>query len=308
MAKNSLGTKRNNYAMLMVQKAFISNADAALTDLIWKGLENEAVTKKIMSSREQISFSSPKAIVADRKLSIFLYHITKETALGNVSFALHYLVTPLTGNDKDDHILLEKIVALFSATPRSASADAQSNVDVIVKIDSVSLDELSRLWTALGAPLKLSLTLTVSYPELLSDNKPPQTTVVPATPPTASDINHVMMLYHAVHKTFIEQSEDWSNRTMVIKQWLFQDFKKNTGVTVEEMRASLSSLGDKLEAHQSTARFIRLLNLLARYYEHQLENLKGFRKISSKQQENLETINAWIKDVKALVETLEKQL
>ena len=307
MAKNSLGTKQNNYAMLMVQKAFISNADAALTDLIWKGLENEAIAKNITSSREQISFSSPKANVANRKLSIFLYHITKETALGNVSFALHYLVTPFTGNDKDDHVLLEKIVALFSATPQTASADAQSNVDVIVKIDSVSSDELSRLWTALGAPLKLSLTLTVSYPELPSDNKP-QAAAAPATPPAAPDINHVMVLYHAVHKTFLEQSEDWSNRTIVIKQWLFQDFKKNTGVTVEEMRASLASLGDKLEAHQSTARFIKPLNLLARYYEHQLENLKGFRKISSKQQENLETINAWIKDVKALVETLEKQL
>jgi archaellum component FlaC len=61
-----------------------------------------------------------------------------------------------------------------------------------------------------------------------------------------------------------------------------------------------------LEAHQPTERFIKPLNLLAGYYEHQLENLKGFRKISSKQQENLEAIDAWIKDVKALVETLER--
>ena len=33
---------------------------------------------------------------------------------------------------------------------------------------------------------------------------------------------------------------------MVVKQWVFQDFQKNTGMTVEEMQSMLNSLGDKL--------------------------------------------------------------
>ena len=75
---------------------------------------------------------------------------------------LHYLVTPFTGNEKEDHILLEKIIQMFLAKPIIDIADAENNVGVAVKIDSLSLDELSRLWIALDAPLRLSVSLTVS--------------------------------------------------------------------------------------------------------------------------------------------------
>ena len=45
----------------MSQKGFISDADAALADLIWKAIENESAAKDIISSKELISFSPPKA-------------------------------------------------------------------------------------------------------------------------------------------------------------------------------------------------------------------------------------------------------
>ena len=91
---------------------------------------------------------------------------------------------------------------------------------------------------------------------------------------------------------------------MVVKQWVLQDFKKNSGITVEEMLSTLNSLGDKLEQNGSTAQFIEPLNQLASYYQHQLDELKGFQKMSHKQQENLETIALWIKDIQGLVEAL----
>ena len=91
---------------------------------------------------------------------------------------------------------------------------------------------------------------------------------------------------------------------MLVKQWVLQNFKKNTDMTVEEMLTTLNNLGDKLEQHGSTAQFIKPLNLLAGYYKHQLDQLKGMQKVSHKQSENLETINTWIKDVETLVEAL----
>ena len=45
----------------MGQKAFISDIDKALANLIWNGIENESAAKNTISSQEQISFSSPKA-------------------------------------------------------------------------------------------------------------------------------------------------------------------------------------------------------------------------------------------------------
>ena len=70
---------------------------------------------------------------------------------------------------------------------------------------------------------------------------------------------------------------------MIFKQWVFQNFKKNTDMTVEEMLITLNNLGDKLEQHGSTAQFIKPLNLLAGYYKHQLDQLKGLQKVSHKQ-------------------------
>ena len=91
---------------------------------------------------------------------------------------------------------------------------------------------------------------------------------------------------------------------MVVKQWLLQDFKKNTDMTMEEMQITLNNLGSRLEQHGSTAQFIKPLNLLAGYYKHQFDQLKGMQKLAHKQRANLETVNTWIKDVKALVEAL----
>jgi len=70
------------------------------------------------------------------------------------------------------------------------------------------------------------------------------------------------------------------------------------------MKTTLNNLGSKLEHHGSTTQFIKPLNLLAGYYEHQLNELKGLHKITHRQGENIEMVNAWIKEVKDLLEVL----
>jgi hypothetical protein len=296
----------------MSQNSFISDADAALASLIWACIESEPTARNLISSKEQIWFSSPKASDAKgtRKLSVFLYSITEETAdasrkgTGHTSFALRYLVTPFTGNDKDDHVLLGKIIHALSASPRIAGTDAENEVGFTVKVDSLSLEELTKLWTTLGTPLRLSVSLTVSSDEPRYDQQANGTSA-PATPQKPlADSRHVTQLYQAVLKTFAEQSNDWSKRNMAVKQWLLRDFKKNTDMTVEEMQTTLNNLGSKLEQHGSTTQFIKPLNQLAGYYEHQLNELKGLHKITHRQGENIEMISAWIKEVKDLVEAL----
>ena len=173
-----------------------------------------------------------------------------------------------------------------------------------MKIDSLSLDELSKLWIALGAPLRLSVSLTVSSVEPLYDPQAQVTTATVAPQTPALDTKHVTQLYQAVLKTFTEQSHDWRNRNMMVRQWLLQNFKKNTNMSVEEMLTTLNNLGDKLEQHGSTAPFIKPLNQLSGYYKYQLDQLKGMQKVSHNQSEKLETIKTWIKDVETLVEVL----
>jgi hypothetical protein len=295
----------------MGQNSFISDADAALASLIWNGIKNEPSARNLISSKEQIWFSSPKDSdpKGARKLSVFLYSITEETAdssrkgTEHASFALRYLVTPFTGNDKDDHALLGKIIQ-FLASPRIAGTDAEREVGFSVKVDSLSLEELTKLWTTLGTPLRLSLSLTVSSAKADYDRKAEGTSAPAASQTSVADLGRLSQLYQAVLETFTEQSNAWSKRNMAVKQWLLRDFKKNTDITVEEMQTTLNNLGGKLEQRGSTAQFIRPLNLLAGYYEHQLNELKGLHKITHRQGENIEMVSAWIKEVKDLVEAL----
>jgi hypothetical protein len=300
----------------MGQKSFISDADTALASLIWNGIKNESQTKSMISSQDQISFSSPKAVQKTRKISNFLYNINEISARNMVPsavfsgkntpptfFALHYLITPFAGNDKDDHELLEKIICILLETPIIAGLD-ENKSGFSMKIDSLSLGALSKLWIALGAPFRLSVSITV-YPFEQPLDYPKQVTnetVKPQTP--AVDIESFAQLYQTVLKTFTEQSNGWKKRNMFVKQWVFQDFTKITDMSVDEMLAALKSLGDKLEQHASTAQFIRPMNLLAGYYEHQLNELKGMQKMSRRQTKNIETIACWINEVKTLVETL----
>lgn len=119
-----------------------------------------------------------------------------------------------------------------------------------------------------------------------------------------ADTKRATELYQPVFKTFVEQSGGWKSRNIFQRQWILRDFKKNTGMSVDEMLTILKELGDKLELHMSTAQFIDPLNHLAAYYEHQQELLKGFEKIQKKRRESLDVIASWIRDVKALLEAL----
>ena len=308
--------------MLMDQNTFISDSDAALTQLIWSCIENDPAAKAIISSQEQILFSSPKTAgtKGTSKLSLFLYNIIEETAQKNISlpsdnstkksplmsFALSYLVTPITGNDKDDHTLLEKIIQLILTNPLISNATDENNVALRVKIDSLSLDELSKLWIALGTPFRLSVSLTLSSTEPQNESQAKHTSAAITPQQIERDTKHVTQLYQVVLNTFTEQSRGWMNRNMVFRQLVLQNFKKNTEMTVDEMLFALNNLGNKLGQHESAVQFTVPLNKLAKFYESQLDQLKGMQKVSRNQKENIETIDTWIKDIKALVEELEK--
>jgi NAD(P)-dependent dehydrogenase (short-subunit alcohol dehydrogenase family) len=112
------------------------------------------------------------------------------------------------------------------------------------------------------------------------------------------------VLYASVLKTYVEQSEGWNLRNLFERQWVFRDFKKNTGMSVDEMHEALNVLGENIKNKTSTAGSVEALKLLSGYYEHQQEQLKGFEKDSKKLQENLRLMDAWLGDIKALIEAL----
>ena len=111
-------------------------------------------------------------------------------------------------------------------------------------------------------------------------------------------------LYQAVLKTYLEQSEGWKKRNLFERQWISRDFKKTTGMSIDEMQTTLKSLGNNLKTGASTADFISPLNQLVGYYVRQQKQLRGFEKNPENLRENLKIIEGWIKNAKVFVATL----
>ena len=303
--------------MLMPQKEVISSADKALADFIWKAIENEPAAKNLVSTPEQIVFSAPnKTRRPEDKLSIFLFNVMVGKAaeiVGDLTgdgaevVELHYLVTPLVKYDGDAHALLDAVIHAISASPLATSAEEKSAV-FNVRLDSLSLAELSGLWTALGTTLRASICLTAASTETKIIYEPqhatPAAASFPAANPAPVRTGNAAQLYQFMFKTFTEQSEGWKKRNMFVRQWVMQDFRKNTKMSVEEMRSELLTLGERIERGGSTAQFVKPLNLLAKFYEHQLAEMQGMQKVSHRQHEDIEMITSWIANVKSLAQAI----
>ncbi len=83
-----------------------------------------------------------------------------------------------------------------------------------------------------------------------------------------------------------------------------QYFKSNTKMDAAEMADNLEELGEKIQAHQPTAAFIELLEGLVKFYTFQQNELKGMSRFSPKQKENVDIVDGWVREVKALINAL----
>lgn len=121
-----------------------------------------------------------------------------------------------------------------------------------------------------------------------------------------TDNRSEMDLYQSVLKIYSEQSEGWKKRNLFERQWVARDFKKNTGLSIDEMLTTVKALGDSLKTGTSTAEYIEPIKKLGDYYVHQQEQLKGFEKNPDRLAANLQIIEKWVLDAKFLVMAIMK--
>jgi len=106
----------------------------------------------------------------------------------------------------------------------------------------------------------------------------------------------------AVLVTLKEQSEGWKSRSLFERQWVIRDFKKTTGMPVEEWLSSLEHLNESLRGEGAITSLP--LEKLAGYYEHLAELAKGYEKNAAKLEENLKHVYRWRDEVRALMDML----
>jgi hypothetical protein len=111
-------------------------------------------------------------------------------------------------------------------------------------------------------------------------------------------------LLDEVVTTYAEQSKGWKERNLFQRQWVFRDFKKQTGMSVDEMGAELGNIANSLKGGKVSEKAVGTLNKLGEYYKHQQELLRGFEKDPRKLQENLKEIQTWIDVIQSLIVSL----
>ena len=110
--------------------------------------------------------------------------------------------------------------------------------------------------------------------------------------------------FRVVMKTYVEQSDGWKKRNLFERQWVARDFKKNTGMSIDEMLSAVKNVGNSLKDPTASRNSVETLKKLEAYYVHQQDQLKGFEKDPKKLQMNLAIIEGWIRDVRTLTESL----
>jgi hypothetical protein len=111
----------------------------------------------------------------------------------------------------------------------------------------------------------------------------------------AESREQALALCERVRTTLKEQAESWKHRPLFERQWVVRDFRKTTGMPVEEWLLALASLEDGLRRGTSGA--CPPLEKLAAYYEHLADLAKGYEKDSAKLQENLRAVYGWRDEV-----------
>jgi NAD(P)-dependent dehydrogenase (short-subunit alcohol dehydrogenase family) len=115
---------------------------------------------------------------------------------------------------------------------------------------------------------------------------------------SAKDFQTALALCRAVRATLSEQAEGWKRRSLFERQWVIRDFRKVSGMPVEEWMSTLTRLEGELEAGSLNMR--PPLERLAGYYEHLAELAKGYEKESTKLQESLRHVYGWKDEVENL--------
>ena len=162
----------------------ISKVDKKLVRLLWNSIKNDSQVNSIISDENQISLASPQIfeIEPSKKLSLFLYQITEFSAMRNqpnedikqdkkkpppLYLTLHYLVTPNTQNTEKDHVLLGKIMRVFAENPIIVAPQQQGSISkdttyMRILMNSLTVDELNKLWSILGMHYRLSVSYTMA--------------------------------------------------------------------------------------------------------------------------------------------------
>jgi Pvc16 N-terminal domain len=155
----------------------VRDASLALRQLLFDAANSVSdVDFGIDNQATQITLNPPDEDVGDDALlSVYLYHISPDASLRNqpqlpvgtaglikppLSLRLSYLITPLLGTEALSQMLLGRVMQSLHDQPLITMLDDSlggGSPAIRVWMEPLALEELTRIWHALGTSYRLSL-------------------------------------------------------------------------------------------------------------------------------------------------------
>lgn len=145
----------------------------------------------------QIDLRSPRELrqATATGVSLWLYRVTRNEDLLNqprrrpapdqrdqrgMPINLYYLVTPITEDSESEQALLGRVLQTFNDHALLAGSDLQDalageSTELRLTLETLSLEELTRVWSALQESYQLSVSYLVQVVVLDSDHEPEHT-------------------------------------------------------------------------------------------------------------------------------------
>lgn len=163
----------------MSDYSVIAELGDSLVSLLFSELNADPQIKGLIDSEDRISLESPAELEMNNsvRLSMYLYRIVENPYLKNrpplegtggkqkkppLTLDLYYLLTPLVGTPREQQIVLGKSMQTLYDRAILESYDLEGSLgksgeEIRVILNSVSLEELTRVWQALEIPYRLSV-------------------------------------------------------------------------------------------------------------------------------------------------------
>jgi hypothetical protein len=175
-----------------------------LANFIELRLKTDTLLGTPFSQGMVVSLSTPQEMTEQpaEGLSIWLYRVVRDDQRLNdpierlspsqlhpppLPVRLHYLITPVTrgnvGNPETAHLILGKVLQILHSHPVLRGADLQAEflgteVELKVRLEPMSLEEITRVWEALEGSYQLSVSYEVSVVDIASELEPEVVTPV----------------------------------------------------------------------------------------------------------------------------------
>jgi len=146
---------------------------------------------------KHVYLNTPAEMGSRAGLSVWLYRVVRDEMTLNrppervtatltrrvpLPVRLHYLMTPITNSDEDDapateQAILGKILQCFHDRPQLFGTDLRDDFEatdsvVSVRLEGLSVDELARVWDALEAPYRTSISYEVTVVDIEAGVQP----------------------------------------------------------------------------------------------------------------------------------------